>query len=115
MFVAITVTGAATGPKDLKLTEARLLSKQVRYDSYEILGGVIASPGFQTSVDMVFEVDPAQIRDLTLEMWPNEAISGYQERLRITLGITADNAEHWRAAAQGQVVKVSRPTTRAIP
>jgi hypothetical protein len=115
MFVAITMTGAATGPKDLKLTETRLLSNQVRYDSYESLGGLIASSGFQTSVDEVFEVDPAQIDDLTLEMWPSESISGYQEHVRIKLGITADNAEQWRAAAKDRGIEVSQETTRAIP
>jgi hypothetical protein len=115
MFVAITMTGAATGPKDLKLTETRLLSNQVRYDSYESLGGLIASPGFQTSVDEVFEVDPAQIDDLTLEMWPSESISGYQEHVRIKLGITPDNAEQWRAAAKDRGIDVSQETTRAIP
>ena len=115
MFVVVTVTGAATGPKDLNLTQARLLSKQVRYDDYKTLGGFVASPGFQISVDEVFEVDPAQIDDLTLEMWPTESISGYQEHVRIKLGISADNAEQWRAAARDRGIEVSRATTRAIP
>jgi hypothetical protein len=99
----------------LKLTETRLLSNRVRCDSYESLGGLIASPGFQTSVDEVFEVDPAQIDDLTLEMWPSESISGYQEHVRIKLGITANNAEQWRAAAKDRGIEVSQETTRAIP
>jgi hypothetical protein len=115
MFVAVTVTGAATGPKDVKLTKARLISKQVRYDSYKSLGGLTASPGFETTVDEVFEVDPAQIDDLVLEMWPNESISGYQEHVRITLGITADNAEQWRVAAKDRGIEISREITRAIP
>jgi hypothetical protein len=115
MFVVVTVTAAATGPKDLKLTEAQLLSKQVRYDEYETLGGLIATPGFQISSDTVFEVDPARIDDLTLEMWPRESISGYQEHVRITLDITADNAEQWRAAAEYRGLEVARETTRAIP
>jgi hypothetical protein len=99
----------------LKLTSAQLLSKQVRYDSYQALGGLIASPGFQTSLDLVFEVDPAQIDDLTVEMWPNEVITGYQERARVKLGITADNAEQWRATARDRGIEVSRETKRAIP
>jgi hypothetical protein len=115
MFVAVNVTGAATGPKELKLTEARLLSKDVRYESYKIAGGLNISPGFQTSFDTVFEVDPAQIDDLTIEMWPNEAISGYQQRVRIKLGVTAANAEQWRAAAREAGIEVAQETTRAIP
>jgi hypothetical protein len=115
MFVVVTVTAAATGLKALKLTEAQLLSKQVRYDEYETLGGLIVTPGFHISSDTVFEVDPAQIDDLTLEMWPRESISGYQEHVRITLDITADNAEQWRAAAEDRGLEVARETTRAIP
>lgn len=115
MFVAVTVTGAATGPKELKLSEARLLSKDVRYESYKITGGLNISPGFQTSFDTIFEVDPTQVDDLTTEMWPGEAISGYQQRVRIKLGITAANAEQWRAAARTAGIKVAQETTRAIP
>ena len=115
MFVAVSLTGAATGPKPLQLGAARLLSKQVRYDSYRIGAGASADPGFQTGVDVLFEVDPAQIDDLTLEMWPNEVITGYQQRVRIRLGITAGNAAQWHAAARGHAIEPSRSTTRAIP
>ena len=66
MFVAVTVTAAATGPEQLKLGSARLLSRQVHYDSYKIAGGMNASPGFQVSADTLFEVDLAQIDDLAL-------------------------------------------------
>ena len=107
MFVAVHVTGAATGPKELKLTEARLLSKDVRYERYKIAGGLNISPGFQTSFDTVFEVDPAQIDDLTIEMWANEVISGYQQRVQIKLGVTAANAEQWRAAARTTGIEVA--------
>lgn len=61
MFVAISVTGAATGPKKLELQAARLLSGDVRYEGYQLGAGLSADPGFQTSVESVFEVDPAQI------------------------------------------------------
>ena len=56
----------------------------------------------QTVSDILFEVDPNQIEDLTLEIWPNEVITGYQQRVRIPLGLKYDNAEQWRAAARGQ-------------
>jgi hypothetical protein len=115
MFVAVTVTAAATGPDQLKLGSARLLSKQVHYDSYKIAAGINASPGFQVSADTLFEVDPAQIDDLTLEMWPNEVISGYQQRVQIKLGITGSTAEQWRGAARNQGIEISPGTTRAIP
>ena len=114
MFVAVTVTGAATGPKPLRLDGSRLLSRQVRYDGYRIAGGARAQPGFETVADVIFEVDPAQIHDLTLEMWPNEVITGYQQRVQIPLGITAGNAEQWRAAARGPI-ELAPNTTRGIP
>ena len=115
MFVAVTVTAAATGPEQLKLGSARLLSRQVHYDSYEIAGGMNASPGFQVSADALFEVDPAQIDDLALELWPDEVISGYQQRVRIKLGVAAANADQWRAAATDHGIEISRVTTMAIP
>ena len=105
MFIAVTVSQAATGSKRLETSEARLLGKDVRYDS----------PGFETSVDIVFEVDPSRIDGLTLEIWPSEFISSYQQRVRIDLGITTANAEQWRTAAKDRGIEMSRGTTEAIP
>ena len=114
MFVAVTVTGAATGPKQFNLGSAELVSNDLRYKSYR-LTALTAAPGFKTSTDILFEVDPARIDGLTLEMWQNEVISGYQQRVRIPLGITAANAEQWRAAARDPGIEVSSNTTGAIP
>jgi hypothetical protein len=114
MFVAVTVTGAATGPRQLNLGSAELVSNDVRYKSYR-LSAVTAAPGFKTSTDTLFEVDPARIDGLTLEMWQNESISGYQQRVRIPLGLTAANADQWRAAARDHGIEVSLNTTGAIP
>jgi hypothetical protein len=114
MFVAVSVTGAATGPQQLELQAARLLNGDVRYEGYQLGAGLSADPGFQTSVESVFEVDPAQIDDLTLEMGSNEVLHGYQERVRIRLGVTPANAEQWRATAQG-VLEPATLTIRAIP
>lgn len=115
MFVAVAVTGAATGPRELSLGSAELVSKDVHYKTYG-LTSVFAAPGFKTSTDIVFEVDPARIEGLTLEMWRNEVISGYQQRVRIPLGITAANANQWRDAARGWGIDVSLSnSTRPIP
>lgn len=114
MFVAVSVTGAATGPKRLEMNAARLVSGDVRYEGYQLSSGVNSDPGFQTSLDGVFEVDPSQIDDLTLEMGSNEILHGYQQHVRIKLGVTHANAEEWRAAALG-VIEPATMTTRAIP
>ena len=114
MFVAIRVTGAATGPRPLELNAARLLSGDVRYEGYHLSSGVSAEPGFQTTTDVVFEVTPALIDDLTLEIGSNEVLHGYQQRVRIKLGITPANAEQWRTAAKGLIEPITN-TTRAIP
>jgi hypothetical protein len=114
MFVAVGVTGAATGPKKLELQAARLLSGDVRYEGYQLGAGLSADPGFQTSIESVFEVDPAQIDGLTLEMGSNEILHGYQQRVRIRLGVTPANAAQSRAAAAG-VLEPATLTTRAIP
>ena len=66
--------------------------------------------------DIVFEVDPSRVEGLTLEMWRNEVISGYQQRVRIPLGITAANANQWRDAARGWGIDISLSnSTRPIP
>ena len=96
MFVAVAVTGAATGPRELSLGSAELVSKDVHYKTYG-LTSLVAAPGFKTYTNIVFEVDPARIEGLTLEMG-GEVISGYQQRVRIPLGITAANANQWRDA-----------------
>jgi hypothetical protein len=114
MFVAITMTGGATGPKSLEVATARLLRGDIRYEGYQLSAGVTAQPGFQTTVESVFEVDPAQIEDLTLELGSNEILHGYQQRVRIRLGVNSATADDWRAAAQG-VVEPAATTTRAIP
>jgi hypothetical protein len=113
MFVAVSVTGAATGPKPLRL-DAQLLSKQVRYRSYSFTS-VAVNPGFEISTDAIFEVDPAHMDNLTLEMWPGEVLSAYQEHARIKLGITAANADQWVAAARGQELEMVPDARRAIP
>ena len=114
MFVVVKVTGAATGPKPLSLLAARLLSGDLRYEGYSMNVGVTAEPGFQMTRDSVFEVDPAQIDDLTLEVGSNEILHGYQQRVRVKLGVTSGNADQWRAAANGQI-ELAADTTRAIP
>lgn len=114
MFMAIRVTGAATGPKPLQLNAARLLAGDIRYEGYQMSSGVNAEPGFQTTVDVVFEVAPAQIDNLTLEIGSNEVLHGYQQRARIKLGITPANADQWRSAANG-VIEPAAATTRAMP
>jgi hypothetical protein len=114
IFVAITMTGAATGPKPLELAAARLLSGDVRYEGYQLSAGVTAQPGFQTTVDSVFEVDPAQMDDLIVELGSNEVLHGHQQRVRIKLALRPASAEQWRAAARG-VLEPATSTTRAIP
>jgi hypothetical protein len=59
-------------------------------------------------------VAPAHIDDLTLELGSNEVLRGYQQHVRIKLGITPANAEQWRATAKG-LIEPMTDTTRAIP
>jgi hypothetical protein len=114
MFLVIRVTGVSAGPKPLELEAARLLSGDFRYEAYQTISGVSAAPGFQTTVDVVFEVAPAHIDDLTLEIGSNEIFRGYQQRAHIKLGITPANAEQWRATAKG-LIEPMITTNRAIP
>ena len=115
LFVVVRVEVSATGPEVVETADTRVLSKHRRYDSFGISSTGQAEPGFVSSVDVVFEVDPADIDDLTLEIYPLEVVSGYAQHSRIHLGITRRNAGQWRAAGQNQVVETLEfPTVRAI-
>jgi hypothetical protein len=105
MFVVVHVVGAATGPDTLRLTASRLTSGDRSYLPYATLSGVTAVPGFQTAVDLVFEVDPARIDGLTLELWQNEVVSGYQQRVQVPLGVTRSTADQLRRQAHVPVVE----------
>lgn len=115
MFVVVRVAAAATGTEDEVLTDSRLLARGGRvYAPYESTTSR-AAPGFVETVDHLFEVDPAAIEDLTLEVWRSEVVHGYQERVQVHLGITRANAAAWRDAGAGQVLEPDRTgTTRAL-
>lgn len=117
MFVVVSVTATATGRETFRRSDVRLLARGDRvYGHYGLNGTVVAAPGFEQRLDLVFEVDPASIDDLTLEIWQAELIHGYQQRLQVPLGITSGNAAAWRAAGADQAVEPdAEGTTRAVP
>ena len=100
MLVSVQTT--ATGREKLTLANANLLSGSRSYANFGVGGAASAEPGFTGFTDLLFEVDPAQIDDLTLEIGRRELLSGYSQRVRLHLGITPDNADAWRAAARDQ-------------
>lgn len=113
MFVLVTVTLAAEGTGDLRLTGFQLLSGERIYHEYD-LEALAAAPGFAQTDDVLFEVDPRQIDDLTIELSTSEVLHGFHQRLRVHLGITPDNAQAWRDAARGQTVTSGLPSDRAL-
>jgi hypothetical protein len=114
LFVAVRVQAAATGTEPVPLFNTRVYSGNRRYDGFgqRSVGG--AAPGLEESLDVVFEVDPATIEDLTLELYPAELLSGYSQNVRVHLGITSANAGRWREAGRGQVIEVAERTQRGI-
>ena len=108
MFVVVEVRLAATGNRDITLTGPKLLTADGRtYTTYDS-SLLKAVSGFRTRNDAVFEVDPAHIDDLTIQLWEGEIVSGYQQRSRIHLGITPGNANQWRAAGRNSGVEPRR-------
>ena len=101
MFVTVAATLAVPGPQRVTLNQSHLVTADRTYDNVTS-SSVAADPGFQQSQDLVFEVDPRQIDDLTLEIWYGGIVHGFYQRARIHLGITAENAEQWRRAAPGR-------------
>ncbi|MDN5761278.1 MAG: hypothetical protein L0H41_03020, partial [Microlunatus sp.] len=58
----------------------------------------------QSEEQLIFEVDPAQIDDLSLEIWAMGVVYGFYQRARIHLGITPENADRWRRNAVGRAL-----------
>lgn len=105
MFVLIRVRLA--NPDTLEnyiLNHAELLSGDRVYKPYDSPSNISAEPGYVTTNNFLFEVDPAEIDDLTLQIWNQGIVFGYHDRARIHLGITPDNADQWRDAARGGLV-----------
>ena len=122
MFVTVSATLAVPGSQKVSLEQAQLVTDDRTYDDWSSTA-LSADPGFRQEQDLVFEVDPSQIDDLTLEIWHAGVVQGFYQRARIHLGITADNAEQWRQAAgprapadlrsHGGPVTAERPTSVA--
>ena len=114
VFLVVGTEIAATGPRKLPGYNSRVLVGSRRYDS--LSGSNIGNvpPGFSSAQDLVFEVDPAVLADLTLELAPTELLTAYPEHARIHLGITEDNADAWRAAGRDQVIETRDQTSRGI-
>lgn len=105
MFVMVEATLAVPGRQAVRLENSQLITRSRTYDNWS--GSALAAePGFRQRTELVFEVDPAQIDDLTLEIWHQGIVHAYHQRGRIQLGITADNSEQWRRAAHDRDVEL---------
>lgn len=111
LFVIVRMVVEAPGRDEVRVQNTNLVSQRTTYESFGLGSTVVADPGFETQRDLVFEVDPQRIDDLTVEAWDSSLVSGYHQRLRVHLGITSDNAAQWVAAAQGQRVALNLDET----
>lgn len=114
LFVVIRVEVAATGREEVATYDGRLLVDGRRYDALSGSSTGTVPPGFARESDLVFEVDPARLADLTLELRATEVVTAYPQWARIHLGITDDNAEAWRAAGRDQTLVTADRTSRGI-
>jgi len=116
LFVLVGLEGAATGQSRLSLQDAKLSTPDgLIYDNFTLTTGISTEPGFGSATDLVFEVDPKRLADLTLELGALEVVSGYQQRVQVHLGITVANADQWRAAGQGQTLEPIDETSWGLP
>lgn len=115
LFVAVRVALGVPTRDRVTINGSQLVTQQRTYETWSS-GGLVANPGFSESKDLVFEVDPAQIDDLTLELWSSGVVSGFSQRARVHLGITAENAAQWRAAGEGTSIEPDvNGTVTALP
>lgn len=116
LFVVVRLTVQAPGANEVHIQNVELLSGDTTYTGFGLGSTVFADAGFETTRDVAFEVSPQRIDDLTVQAWDAELVSGYHQRLRVHLGITADNAADWAAAAQGQRIELDPDeTTKGLP
>ena len=106
MFVLVSVQTTATG-RDPHPGQRQPAQRPAAYGEFGVGGSASAGP-VSPATDLLFEVDPAQIDDLTLEIGRRELLSGYSQRARLHLGITPDNADQWRAAARDQILEAAQ-------
>jgi hypothetical protein len=115
MFVLVRARLEVPGPRKVYLNSAHLLTDDRTYNQWTS-NSLSADPGFAQEQELVFEVDPAQIDDLSLEIWASSTVHGFYQRARVHLGITAENAEQWRLAARGRELEPDgSDTTEALP
>jgi hypothetical protein len=109
LYVVVDVAVRATGRDRVGAASSRLLAADgVTYLPAFGLAAVRAEPGFETARDLVFEVDPNRIDDLTLELWDQGTVYRYYQRTQTPLGIRAGNARQWVEAGAGRSVVVAR-------
>ena len=115
MFVVVRARLEVPGPQKVSLNSAHLITGDRTYNQWSS-NTLRADPGFAQEEELVFEVDPAQIDDLSLEIWAASTVQGFYQRARVHLGITADNADQWRQAAEGRELQPARSgATEALP
>ena len=107
LYVVVDVAERATGRDTVVVGSSRLLTQDgVTYLPAFADAPFSADPGFETVHDLVFEVDPARIDGLTLELWNQSIVYRYYQRTQTPLGITAGNAGAWVAAGKGRSLVV---------
>ena len=111
MFVLVRARLEVPGPRRVSLNGVHLITGDRTYNQWSS-NTLRADPGFAQEEDLVFEVDPAQIDDLSLEIWAAATVQGFYQRGRVHLGITADNADQWRQAAEGRELQPAKRVPR---
>lgn len=115
MFVVVRVSARASGREELTVNHLQLLAQGATYLAAQD-ESLLPAPGFEESRDVQFEVDPGHLTDLTLEAWGTRGfVEAYAEHVRVPLGVTTDNVDAWRRAAQGsQVDYVASSVVRGL-
>lgn len=114
VYVLVPLTIEATQTK-ATLSEAKLVSGNRTYKPFGLFS-IDCPAGFRCVDAALFEVDPARMEGLAIELSDAGVVRGYYQLVHAPLGITAGNAAAWRAAAQGRVLEPpGEPQTEAIP
>lgn len=113
LFLVVTAQLAAPRLKT-SLGSATLVRGGLTYKDY--LGATLSpAPGYVSTADFVFEVDPSRLTGLELQIAQGEIIHGIEARGVVDLGITKANAGRLQAG-RGRTLTVQQyPTSAVMP
>lgn len=106
LFVAVRLTVEATGRERVRVGNATLVSSTASFDALDLVDTMRVEPGFEASKQLIFEVDPQQLAELSFQGSNRGVVNGYYQQLDIDLGFSAATVSEQVSEGQGRTIEV---------